>query len=246
MDSCLGNRAINAGAFQIDEVSRLISDQENTEEMNHSLYKFWKDIFDRFLAFCFLIISLPAMAAIALSIKLDSKGKVIFRREQVGLNGRRFIAYKFRTMIANNDDKQYREYIAKYVQENMPYTTDEDGQPVYKLMNDARITGFGAFLRKTNLDELPQFFNILKGDMSLVGPRPDIPYAVQMYQDWHRQRLLVKPGLTGLWQTSRRKSLSFEEMVRLDIDYIHKQSLLLDSKILLKTVGVVLNRDGSC
>ena len=125
------------------------------------------------------------------------------------------------------------------------YTTDENGQAVYKVVEDPRVTRFGALLRKTNLDELPQLFNVLKGKMSLVGPRPDIPFAVGMYKDWHMKRLNTKPGITGLWQVCGRKNLPFEGMVRLDIDYIKRQSFILDTKIIWLTVGTVLRMDGS-
>lgn len=148
-------------------------------------------------------------------------------------------------MYADNDDGQYRAYLARYVRSNAPFRVTEDGQPVYKVVDDPRVTRVGGLLRKTNLDELPQFVNVLRGEMSLVGPRPDIPYAVQMYEARHRQRLEAKPGITGLWQVCGRKNLSFEDMVKMDVDYIRRQSLLLDARILLRTVLVVLGRDGS-
>jgi len=116
---------------------------------------------------------------------------------------------------------------------------------VYKVVDDPRVTRFGNLLRKTNLDELPQLFNVLKGEMSFVGPRPDIPFAVAMYRDWHRERLGIKPGITGLWQVCGRKGLSFEDMVRLDIEYIKRQSIFLDARILILTLGTILKRDGS-
>jgi lipopolysaccharide/colanic/teichoic acid biosynthesis glycosyltransferase len=208
-------------------------------------YQWWKNAFDRVLALLAIVASSPFMAIIALAIRLDSPGGAIFRREQIGENGRKFTAYKFRTMRINSDDHEYKAYLVKYVLKNEPYRTNQDGQPVYKVVNDPRVTRFGALLRKTNLDELPQFFNVLKGEMSLVGPRPDIPFAVEMYKDWHRKRLGVKPGITGLWQVCGRYSLPFEGMVRLDISYIKRQSMLLDAKILLLTVGTILKRDGS-
>jgi lipopolysaccharide/colanic/teichoic acid biosynthesis glycosyltransferase len=208
-------------------------------------YELWKNIFDRVLALMFLVTLSPLFAFIAIVIKLDSRGKIIFCREQVGKNGKNFIMYKFRTMIADNDDKEYKSYLKKYINEGTPYTTDENGQPIYKVVNDPRVTRFGVWLRKSNMDELPQFFNVLKGDMSLVGPRPDVPFAVDMYQEWHRERLNIKPGLMGLWQVGNRKSASFEEMVCLDIEYIKKQSLILDVKIIMKTIITILRGDGS-
>ena len=185
------------------------------------------------------------MLLIAFMIKIDSRGEIIYRREQVGKNGRRFTGYKFRTMSTDNDDSEYKEYLVKYILENAPYKVDHNGQLVYKVTGDPRVTRFGAMLRKTNLDELPQLFNVLKGEMSFVGPRPDIPFAINMYDEWHRQRLLVKPGITGLWQVCGRKGLSFEEMVRLDIKYINREAFLWDAKIFILTIGTVLRGDGS-
>lgn len=208
-------------------------------------YKWWKGWLDFLVSFVVLVILSPLMLLIAIAIKLDSRGEVIYRREQVGKNGRRFTGYKFRTMKTDNDDSEYKEYLVKYILENAPYKVDYNGQLVYKVTGDPRVTRLGALLRKTNLDELPQFFNVLKGEMSIVGPRPDIPFAVNMYTKWHRQRLLVKPGITGLWQVGGRKSLSFDQMVRLDIKYINRESLLWDTRIIILTIGIVLRGDGS-
>lgn len=208
-------------------------------------YQWWKGIFDRVLALLAIVILSPFLALIAVGIRLDSPGGAIFHREQVGEKGRRFTAYKFRTMDINNDDREYKAYLVRYIREDAPYTKDENGQAVYKVVDDSRVTRIGAMLRRTNLDELPQLFNVLKGEMSFIGPRPDIPFAVGMYKNWHRKRLSVKPGITGLWQVCRRKCIPFEGMVRLDIDYIKRQSLLLDTKILLLTIGTILRRDGS-
>jgi len=214
--------------------------------LNHlSIYQWLKSIFDRVIALIAIVVLSPLLAFIAIYVRIDSPGSAIYRREQVGERGRKFTAYKFRTMNVNNDDREYKEYLVKYILENAPYQVDEDGKAVFKVVNDPRVTKFGALLRKTNLDELPQFFNVLKGEMSLVGPRPDIPFSVNMYSAWHRKRLEAKPGITGLWQVCGRKGVSFEEMVRLDISYIEKRSLIFDAKILLLTVGTVLKGDGS-
>jgi len=210
-----------------------------------STYQWWKGAFDRLLAVVLLVILSPLLAAIAIGIRLDSSGSSIFHRDQIGKNGRCFTAYKFRTMYANNDDREYKAYLVKYILENAPYRIDQNGHAVYKVVDDPRVTRFGTLLRKTNLDELPQLINMLKGEMSFIGPRPDVPFAVAMYKDWHWKRLGIKPGITGLWQVSGRKGLSFEDMVRLDIDYIKKQSLVLDTKILLQTIGTILSKDGS-
>jgi len=207
-------------------------------------YSSWKNLADRLMALLGIIVSSPLLALIAVGIRLDSHESPIYAQERVGKDGNRFIAYKFRTMHTNGDDSKYKEYLRKYVLENTPYRVDENGNGVYKV-DDSHVTRFGQLLRKTNLDELPQIFNVLKGEMSFVGPRPDIPFSVGMYKNWHRKRLGVKPGITGLWQVCGRKNLPFEGMVRLDIDYIKRQSLFLDAKILLLTVGTVLRKDGS-
>ena len=211
----------------------------------HTVYRCIKSMLDRVLALCAIVLVSPLLGIIALAIKLDSHGSVIFRREQVGEKGKTFTAFKFRTMQMDNDDAEYKGYLVRYILENAPYTIDSDGQAIYKVVDDPRVTKFGALLRKTNLDELPQLVNVLKGEMSFVGPRPDVPFAVSMYKAWHLKRLNAKPGITGLWQVCGRKSLCFEGMVRLDISYIKRQSLLLDAKIMLLTVGTVLKGDGS-
>jgi lipopolysaccharide/colanic/teichoic acid biosynthesis glycosyltransferase len=203
-----------------------------------------KAVIDRLLALVMVLVFSPLLILIALCVVIDSPGGALFRQERVGKDGCKFIAYKFRTMDGNKNGSKYEAYLGKYVLENAPYRIDENGQGIYKC-DDTDVTRFGTWLRKTNLDELPQLFNVLKGEMSLVGPRPDVPFAVEMYNDWHRKRLGIKPGITGLWQVCGRKNLPFEGMVRLDIDYIKRESLLLDAKILLLTAGTILKRDGS-
>ena len=208
-------------------------------------YRWWKAILDCIFAVLVVVLTLPLMAMIAIYIRIDSPGCALYRREQVGENGRKFTAYKFRTMYVDNSDYEYKKYLMKYILEDAPYQRDEDDQPVYKVVDDPRVTKFGDLLRKTNLDELPQFFNVLKGEMSLVGPRPDIPFAVAMYADKHNKRLEAKPGITGLWQVCGRKHLSFKDMVNIDIDYIKKQSFFFDLKIVLLTIRTILKMDGS-
>ncbi len=219
----------------------------NNEQRVRYLFSnpYWKRIIDRFLALVMVVVLSPSLALIAIMIRLDSPGRAVFTQERVGENGRRFNIHKFRTMHVNGDDSQYKEYVSRLITEDVPYTVDHQGKALYKIPDDQRVTRFGAFLRRTNLDELPQLFNVVKGEMSLVGPRPDIPFAVEMYRDWHRKRLSVTPGMTGLWQVSGLNRLSFEEMVKLDIEYADSRSLLLDCKILFRTIGVVLGRDGS-
>jgi len=199
-------------------------------------YVWWENIFDRAFALLALVILSPFLAIITISIRIDTPGNPLFRQERVGKDGRRFILYKFRSMYVDNDDSQYKAMLRQYVAEGITSNLVE----IHNLVNNPRVTKVGAVLRKTNLDELPQLFNIIKGDMAIVGPRPDIPFAVEMYQERHRKRFIVKPGLTGLWQVSGRRNMSFEDMVALDIDYITKQSLLLDVKICLLTLVVAM------
>lgn len=208
-------------------------------------YPWWKNMVDRVSAFLAIIALSPLLALIAIWIRLDSPGNPLFRQERVGKNGRRFILYKFRSMYMDHDDSKYKAFLHKYLQENVSSRLDEHGQDVYQLIRDPRVTRVGRLLRKTNLDELPQLFNIMKGEMSFIGPRPDIPFAVQMYKEHHWKRFDVTPGITGLWQTSGRKNLSFEDMVRLDVEYASRRSLLLDIKIVLATVRTVLGMQGS-
>lgn len=195
-----------------------------------------------------LILCAPLLGVISLLILATSRGPVLFRQERLGQFGSRFTFLKFRSMYVNADDSVHREYIRKLITENRPSEDqcEEAPAPVYKLRNDPRITPVGRFLRKTSLDELPQLLNVLKGEMSLVGPRPPIPYEFENYDIWHRYRLLqVKPGITGLWQVTGRSSTSFDEMVRLDLKYVQEWSLWLDFKILLLTPWVVIKGKGA-
>src|SRR5580765_8779825 len=181
----------------------------------------------------------PVWLLIALLIKLDSRGPVFYKQERVGMDGRIFLFYKFRTMHADTDDSRHREYQRAYISGRAESNLGDDDRPVFKLRTDERITRIGRILRKTSLDELPQLFNVMRGDMSIVGPRPPIPYEVENYQLWHRKRLDMKPGITGLWQVSGRNRLPFDEMVRMDLYYIENWSLLLDIKIILQTLPVM-------
>jgi lipopolysaccharide/colanic/teichoic acid biosynthesis glycosyltransferase len=189
-----------------------------------------------------LVLCAPLLLMIAAVVKASSKGPVLFRQHRVGQYGRRFTFLKFRSMRANNDTSVHREYVTRLIAgEAERVASQADGKGVYKLANDKRITPIGRFLRKTSLDELPQFINVLKGDMSLVGPRPPIPYELAAYQTWHRRRVLeVKPGITGLWQVTGRSSVKFDDMVRLDLRYAMSWSPWLDVKILMRTPGAVI------
>jgi exopolysaccharide biosynthesis polyprenyl glycosylphosphotransferase len=187
---------------------------------------------------------LPLWLLIALLIKLDSRGPVFYTQERVGMDGRLFLLYKFRTMVADADAELHREYQRAFIAGRAEANLGNEQKPTYKLLADPRITRVGKFLRKTSIDEVPQLLNVLLGDMSVVGPRPPIPYEVEAYELWHRKRLDMKPGLTGLWQVSGRNRLPFEEMVRLDLFYIENWSLLLDLKVILRTGLVMLGREG--
>lgn len=197
-------------------------------------------------AFLLFVLS-PLLAIIAIAIKLTSKGPVIFRQERLGQFGSRFRCLKFRTMYVNNDPKIHQEYVQRFINGQADNAHKESGKPaVYKIKNDSRVTTLGRFLRKASLDELPQLWNVLMGDMSLVGPRPSLPYEFEIYDIWHRRRVLeVKPGVTGLWQVSGRSSTCFDDMVRLDLRYSQSWSIWLDVKILLATPGAVVSGDGA-
>jgi exopolysaccharide biosynthesis polyprenyl glycosylphosphotransferase len=194
---------------------------------------------DLIIASLAIAIFSPLWLLIALLVKLDSRGPVFYRQERVGMDGRVFLFYKFRTMRAGTDDAEHREFQRKFIMGQADSNLGDEERPAYKLRADARVTRWGRVLRKTSLDELPQLFNVLRGDMSIVGPRPPIPYEVESYELWHRKRLDMKPGVTGLWQVSGRNRLSFDEMVRMDLYYIENWSLLLDLKIILRTLPVM-------
>jgi lipopolysaccharide/colanic/teichoic acid biosynthesis glycosyltransferase len=194
-----------------------------------------------------IIIFSPLRLIIAAVVKLTSKGPVFFQQERTGYHGKKFLFLKFRSMFTNNDESLHREYVEKLIQGNHDeINMGSKDCPYYKIKNDPRVTPLGRILRKSSMDELPQFFNVLKGQMSLVGPRPPIPYELENYQSWHLKRILdVKPGITGLWQVKGRSLSTFNEMVRLDLQYSKKWNLWLDIKILLSTIKVVLMGNGA-
>jgi len=204
-----------------------------------------KRFFDFAVALLMVILLAPLLLLLALLVKRSSPGPVLFVQERLGRNGRPFRFYKFRSMRCDADDTVHRQFAAMFINGDQEGCRERNGgKPLFKLERDPRVTPIGRWLRRTSLDELPQLFNIIRGDMSLVGPRPPIAYEIENYQPWHFERLKVVPGLTGLWQVMGRSQVSFDEMVHLDLHYINNWSLLLDLKILLRTVPVVLRGTG--
>ena len=217
------------------------------------LYRFTKRAIDMGGALCLLLLLSPILVICALAVRRSSPGPILFRQERVGLRGQTFAFLKFRSMYVAADTAPHREYVAAFIRGEAPVDTEasvasaaDDAvrqklrTPLYKLGNDRRITPAGAWLRRTSLDELPQLWNVLRGEMSLVGPRPPIPYELEHYRPEQYSRLGVRPGITGLWQVSGRSRTTFEEMVALDLAYIKEQSLRLDLLILLRTIPTVL------
>lgn len=201
------------------------------------------DVFSAALA---LILLSSLFFIIAVLIKMTSKGPVLFRQIRIGQHGKTFTFLKFRSMYVNSDSSIHKDYVTRFIAGETDLSMPHGKPNVYKITNDPRITPLGLFLRKTSLDELPQLVNVLRGEMSLVGPRPPLPYEYQHYDIWHRRRVLeIKPGITGLWQVSGRSRTSFDDMVRLDLQYGREWSLWLDLKILLQTPKAVLFGDGA-
>jgi lipopolysaccharide/colanic/teichoic acid biosynthesis glycosyltransferase len=209
----------------------------------HGWYRYGKRLLDLLLGSVSLLVVLPLIALVAAAIKLDSPGPVWFKQQRVGLGGRPFTMVKFRSMIRDADDSVHRDYYQQLVDGNAEPRVNEDGDPVF-LLDDPRVTRVGRFLRRTSLDELPNLLNVLQGSMSLVGPRPPIPYEVKLYDERSRAKLQVKPGMTGLAQINGRGSLTFAEIIAFDLEYLERVSLRLDLAILLKTLPVVLRRQG--
>ena len=191
----------------------------------------------------------PVFLLIAAAIKLTSRGPILFRQKRIGEHGTPFTFLKFRSMYLNNDPSEHKEYVRQLIagQAEKKSNGTAGAGAVFKLTNDPRITPVGRILRRSSLDELPQLINVLRGEMSLVGPRPPVPYEVEAYATWHRRRLLeAKPGITGLWQVYGRSRVEFDDMVRLDLRYARDCSPLLDLKILLQTPKAVMSGDGAC
>lgn len=226
------------------------------QSVNHdrTRYYFFKRCLDLVLATLALILLSPLLLLIAILIKLDTPGRVIFVQERVGAKRRstdgksqweirHFFVYKFRTMVQDADQALHQAYIKAFVDGQLAPATESHA--TFKLNNDPRVTRVGHILRKTSLDELPQLVNVVKGEMSLVGPRPVPPYEVAEYQPWHLERMAALPGITGLWQVEGRGRVTFDRMVQMDIEYVQDQSLWLDIKLLLRTIPTVLSKRGA-
>lgn len=197
-----------------------------------------KRAIDVVVAFSALVLSLPFQAMIAVAVRLSSRGPVVIRQTRVGMDGRPFEFLKFRTMFVNVEGRHHQEYMQQLIRGVAEPTSSDEA--LFKMTDDPRVTPVGRWLRRYSLDELPQFINVLRGEMSIVGPRPALPFEVSMYEDWHRRRLDVRPGITGLWQVSGRSKIGFQDMVRLDINYIERWSPLLDLLIVLRTIPALL------
>jgi len=208
-----------------------------------------KRALDIIVASAGILVGLPVWLTIALLIKLTSKGPIFYVTESLGRHARPFRLYKFRTMRYQADESSHHNYLAEYVKEGKPYAIlkDRNGRErrVYKVTDDGRVTRIGRFLRATGLDEAPQFLNVLRGEMSMVGPRPPRPEEYMHYQEWHKERLSVLPGITCIYEIKARSVASFDEMVKMDLEYIRKRSLWLDLKIMAMTpINVIILRKG--
>jgi lipopolysaccharide/colanic/teichoic acid biosynthesis glycosyltransferase len=225
---------------------KLYPDISRSEYKKH-LPMIVKRVIDVIGASLLLLVLSPVLAAIAVAIKLTSRGPVVFEQERLGQFGKKFRCLKFRTMYQDNDPKIHREFVQQFISGKEEKSEQKVADaPIYKITNDPRVTPVGRFLRKTSFDEFPQFWNVLTGEMSLVGPRPPVPYEFEVYDYWHRRRVLeVRPGVTGLWQVSGRSRTCFDDMVRLDLRYTKSWSLWLDLKILIATPFAMFSGDGA-
>lgn len=222
-------------------MERLQSDKENSLEFqvinkeNRLIYNATKRLMDIILSLLGLILVSPIMLIVAILIKLESTGPIIFSQKRVGLNGKEFNMFKFRSMVQN----------AEELKEKLQKQNEMSG-PMFKMKEDPRVTKVGRFIRKTSIDELPQLINVLKGEMSLVGPRPSLPKEVAKFEPWMLERLNVKPGLTCYWQVSGRNNIDFEDWMKLDIKYVKDRNLVLDIKLIFKTFFVLFGDKNAC
>lgn len=206
----------------------------SAEVKSNYYYEFFKRSIDVICSIIGLISLSPIFLIVSILIRLESKGEIIFKQKRVGLNGEEFEIYKFRSMVANAEELK-----EKLAEEN------EMSGPMFKMKDDPRITKVGKFIRKTSIDELPQLINVVKGEMSLVGPRPSLPKEVAKFEEWMNERLLVKPGLTCYWQVSGRNNIDFEDWMKLDIKYVRERNFWLDIKLILKTILVLFGDENA-
>jgi lipopolysaccharide/colanic/teichoic acid biosynthesis glycosyltransferase len=232
----------------VDGVKTNIHNNEIGHFEHKPVYEAVKRVQDFIMALIAIILLLPIWALISLIIRVSSPGPIIFKQPKaLGRYGKRFTMYKFRTMYFDRDDSIHREAVARFIQGDHLDTIEKGGEtiPVYKLTQDPRVTPIGRILRKTGLDELPQLFNVLRGELSLVGPRPPLTYEYENYLDWHKERMEVMPGITGLYQVTARSEVPFEKMVEIDIEYIRRRSYWLDLKIMFMTPLVLITGKGA-
>ena len=238
--------ALDLSFLEMDEVAVVVEPEPLRLRVGNCDYPWWqcglKRSVDILSAVAVLTVGAPLFIFLALAVRFSSPGPVFFRQVRLGKDGQPFTFYKFRSMHHKNDDAAHRDFAKDFISGDMSENPD---RTVFKMVRDPRITPIGRFLRRSSLDELPQFLNVLRGEMSLVGPRPPISYEIEHYQDWHKDRLKVKPGLTGLWQVSGRSSVGFDEMVMLDLYYIAHWNLQLDLKIVARTVPAMVKGDGA-
>jgi lipopolysaccharide/colanic/teichoic acid biosynthesis glycosyltransferase len=214
----------------------------STQWKQSNYFTLLKPILDYFIAIILLILASPLFLIFAIGIKLYSPGPVFYHQKRIGKDGKPFRMIKFRSMRVNADTTPHKEYVQSLIRQN---TRPRDlGRDTLKLEADPRITGLGKILRSFGLDELPQLINVLRGEMSIVGPRPSLDYELEVYEDWHKNRLAVLPGITGVWQVTAHNSVSFNEMVQIDLDYIQKANLWLDLKVMLLTPIEMLKKKG--
>jgi len=225
----------------MDGTEFLLSDFRNPAVANS--YLLFKRLMDVLIALGLIVLFGPLMLLIMAGIRISSPGPIFYWQTRIGKKGKPFSMLKFRSMQVKNDPDLHRAYVQKLIHENIQPGASSKSN--LKMLGDPRITGLGKYLRKFSLDELPQFFNVLRGEMSMVGPRPSLPYEYEVYKEWHKQRLMVLPGITGLWQAMARNTVSFDDMVRIDIEYIQSMNLWLDLKIMFLTPIVMIRGKGA-
>jgi lipopolysaccharide/colanic/teichoic acid biosynthesis glycosyltransferase len=218
----------------------------NQERAGEQVFDHVKRVIDVCGSALLLLLLSPVFVLIAICIRVTSPGPAYFRQLRVGFRGQVFALYKFRTMAIGSDDRAHREYVSNFIRGAAQEQRDENGQAVYKMTNDHRVTTFGRFLRRTSLDELPQLWNVLRGEMSMVGPRPSLPYEVERYDLWHLRRVYdLKPGVTGVWQVRGRSRCTFDEMTRMDLQHARARSFALYLRVLIETPRAVIQGHGA-